>query len=73
MFGWLRPGDLVWNYWVNNYLLGNYLLGKPAAALDTARGAVAGRVHADSTVTGADDPELPLFDWPLLTRVDIRV
>ena len=47
VFAWLRPNELIWNYWVNNYLMG----AKPAAFdilywnADTTR--LPARLHAD--------------------------
>jgi polyhydroxyalkanoate synthase subunit PhaC len=47
MFAWMRPNDLIWNYWVNNYLMGH---APPAFDVlywnnDTTR--LPARLHAD--------------------------
>ena len=56
IFAWLRPNDLIWNYWVNNYLLGN---DPPAFDIlfwnaDTTR--LPGAFHADLLSIFQDNP-----------------
>lgn len=65
MFAWMRPNDLVWNYWVNNYLMGN---APPAFDIlywnsDTTR--LAAGLHADFLDLIDANP----FVRPGLTRV----
>jgi polyhydroxyalkanoate synthase len=75
VFAWLRPNDLIWNYWVNNYLIGN----DPAAFdvlywnNDTTR--LPAKLHADlldlyETNAFTHPGLLKVFGTPIdLTRV----
>jgi poly[(R)-3-hydroxyalkanoate] polymerase subunit PhaC len=77
MFAWLRPNDLIWNYWVNNYLMGN---APPAYDVlywnnDTTR--LPARLHADFLDLLRTDPfvdggRIELCGTPLdMRRVDL--
>src|SRR5215472_623555 len=77
MFAWMRPNDLIWNYWVNNYLLGN---APPAFDVlywnsDTTR--LPARLHADFLDLIDANPfvnagRLTVRDTPLdLAQVDL--
>jgi polyhydroxyalkanoate synthase len=77
VFAWLRPGDLVWNYWVNNYLLGK----KPPAFdilfwnADTTR--MPAGLHADFVDLAMDNQlitggGLTVLGVPIdLARIDV--
>jgi polyhydroxyalkanoate synthase len=77
VFAWLRPRDLVWNYWVNNYLLGR----KPPVFdilfwnVDTTR--MPARLHTDFVHLAMDNllvtpGALSVLGMPVdLSRVDV--
>jgi polyhydroxyalkanoate synthase subunit PhaC len=73
VFAWLRPGDLVWHYWVNNYLLGR----KPPAFdvlywnADTTR--MPAQLHADLVDIGLNNRLVEPDQATVLgSRVDLR-
>jgi polyhydroxyalkanoate synthase len=47
MFAWMRPNDLVWNYWVNNYLLGNAPPAFDVLYWNSDSTRLAAKLHAD--------------------------
>jgi len=77
VFAWLRPNDLIWNYWVNNYLLGN---NPPSFDIlywnsDTTR--LPAAFHADLLSVFRDSPftqagKLEVLGAPIdMTQVDV--
>lgn len=47
VFAWLRPEDLVWNYWINNYLLGNQPPSLDILYWDNDSTRLPARLHSD--------------------------
>ena len=72
LFAWLRPGDLIWNYWVNNYLLGQEppVFDILSWNADTTRMSAA--LHRDFlTVAGANQLITPGAATMMGTSVDL--
>lgn len=47
VFAWLRPSDLIWNYWVNNYLLGKRPPAFDILAWNSDTTRMSAALHAD--------------------------
>ncbi len=56
MFAWLRPNDLIWNYWVNNYLLGNQPPAYDILAWNADTTRLPGQFHSDLLDLVAENP-----------------
>lgn len=47
IFSWLRPNDLIWNYWVNNYLMGEDPAPFDILAWNNDSSNMAAQLHSD--------------------------
>lgn len=47
IFSWMRPNDLVWNYWVNNYLMGEEPPAFDILAWNKDSTSLSARLHTD--------------------------
>jgi polyhydroxyalkanoate synthase len=55
-FAWLRPNDLIWNYWVNNYLMGNDPPAFDVLYWNNDTTSLPARLHADFLDMFATNP-----------------
>jgi poly[(R)-3-hydroxyalkanoate] polymerase subunit PhaC len=72
VFAWLRPNDLVWNYWVNNYLMGNEPPSFDLLYWNSDSTRLPARLHGELLDWFTENPfRTPGWRSPLGTRIDL--
>ena len=73
IFAWLRPNDLVWNYWVNNYLMGKNPPAFDVLAWNADTTNLPAGLHADFLTMAAENSMAePGKVTALGTPIDLR-
>lgn len=72
LFTWLRPNDLVWNYWVNNYLMGETPSAFDILAWNQDSTNLPARLHSDFMKIFGDNPLIEPGAFELLgEKIDL--